>query len=164
MALTTDVNLPRKATPVFPDRCVRCDEPSPGSTWRCKQRTVSALSWLTFWMGKAHIVHVPCCKECGRKLSLRGTLETAGLFLVVALLVFFFGDWFEGIDRSVRRPAMIAIFVATIVPYVAFAIFNPPAFDTYVRRGDVDYEFGDADYAAEFMELNAGATSDDLDG
>ena len=68
MPFSTDVNLPRTRTPVFPDRCVTCGLPQPGRVIRVR---TNSIGWWTivFWSRGAHFsVEAPACEPCRHQM------------------------------------------------------------------------------------------------
>lgn len=160
MALSTDVTLPRDVEPEFPDSCVGCGLDAPGRTWSFAQRTSSWLGLFGLWIGRRHVVQVPCCADC--EATLRTLHRKRFVWTVVVTIVALIAIMpaLQYLDRPFRKPAAVVLVLVALSPTILMELFRPPAFDLFVRRDTVDYEFADAGYAQAFHALNedAGAT------
>jgi hypothetical protein len=163
MAVSTDVNLPRSHTPVFPDRCVACGARSPGATYRAG---TNAIGWrtLAFWsFGERVTVEVPACEACrGRmrrqrwvQLVVNAAFVVAGVVIAGSLL-----KWYKG---PLKQWLMLGIALICLLPVVLWETFFPRPIDMTAFSHSVDYEFRDPAYAEEFASMNqhAGESSDE---
>lgn len=154
MPLSTDVTLPRDATPVFPDRCIRCGQDEPGALWRFTRRTSYWWNFFVMWIGRRHTVDVPCCPPCRTRLRIQRVVRGWSLLgATIAVLVVVIPALDE-VDRVLRKPIALGILLVVLAPVFLYQILYPPAFDTTVSNEFVDYEFGDAADAHEFHALN----------
>ena len=108
MPMSTDVRLPRDATPVFPDVCCVCDAARPGSSFDGKGRRIH---WSELWMpwmwffGKRVTVTVPVCAGCRPQavagLRWRAIVLMGWLLLVAAIAL----PWLDtlGLTRGMKR-------------------------------------------------------------
>ena len=158
MPLSTDVNLPRSHTPVFPSLCVRCDEETDGRTMRLWTHTVGWWTWLVWSFGWGFTVRVPACSGCGRVIRLQ---RVGGLFLcmaVAALVLLFVWPHLDGfVARPWHRWARMGLVLVCLSPWFVWETMFPPAIDLTAYSKSVDYEFRDEEYAWEFAELNSHA-------
>ena len=162
MPMSTDVRLPRDATPVFPDFCCVCDAPRPGSSFDVKGRRIH---WTELWMpwmwffGKRVTVTVPVCAGCrpqavaGRRW--RTVVLLAWLLLVAAIAL----PWLDtlGLARGVKRFVGGIVLLVGAAPVIVWWVVRPPAFDLTVGKNSIDYEFASVDYGRRFRARNAGA-------
>ncbi len=162
MPMSTDVRLPRDATPVFPDFCCVCDAPRPGSSLDVKGRRIH---WTELWMpwmwffGKRVTVTVPVCAGCrpqavaGRRW--RTVVLLAWLLLVAAIAL----PWLDtlGLARGVKRFVGGLVLLVGAAPVIVWWVVRPPAFDLTVGKNSIDYEFASVDYGRRFRARNAGA-------
>jgi hypothetical protein len=160
MPLSTDIKLPKTVTPIFPDRCVACGVPDPGSHLRVG---TNAIGWstLAFWtFGARFSVNVPACEECHQRMIRQRWLRrfVCGIFMVVGfgVAVSALGS-FRG---PVKRWLAMGIVLACMIPWFVWETFSPRPIDLTAYADSVQYEFRDEDYADEFLELNQDALDD----
>src|SRR5688572_17329319 len=127
MAFSTDLQLPRDQAPVFPARCIRCDE-APTTTYGV---TTHSIGWWSALLvaGRKHRVEVPACAACvgglRRQRRVRFVIMMgfliAGVLLAMRLLhvgAGIAGRWIVGV-----------IAIAACMPWFAWELFCPPAVD-----------------------------------
>lgn len=161
MPLSTDVRLPRAATPNFPDRCFVCDRERPGDVLRLTVRRAGAwdlvLPWLWFVRRPVRIA-VPACPPCREGAVRQRRSRTLVLLTCIAVAAAFVfplvKSW--GLSRGWSRLAVLALCALPAVPWVLWITLRPPPIDLTVRGDTVDYEFADADYATDFRAANDG--------
>ena len=162
MPMSTDVTLPRDATPVFPDFCCVCAAPRPGSWFEARGRRIHfaelLMPWLWFF-GVRVTVNVPVCAGCrpGAIAGRRWAQVVMLLWLVaVAALVL---PWLDtlGLARGTKRLVGGLALLAGSAPVVLWWVLRPPAFDLTVGKQSIDYEFASRDYALRFLAANPGA-------
>lgn len=112
------------------------------------------------YLGRNYVIDVPCCAGCESGIvgqRRKRNLALWGASILVAFIVF---PYLDGLARPLRKPVGLAVFLVLLAPVLYVQFLRPPPFDLYVRSGNVDLEFEDADYAAEVYALNshAGAT------
>jgi hypothetical protein len=154
MPTSTDVNLPKSYTAVFPDRCVKCGQDQPGDTYRATTRSVGWWT-VTFWAGGEKFgADVPVCPGCKgdmtRQRWARNLVCWAFMLGGAGVALWLFKDF----NRRLGRWLAGGIVFACLVPYLAWEIFFPRPFDLTAFAETVDYEFRDPAYAAEFARLN----------
>jgi hypothetical protein len=160
MSLSTDVNLPRKIEPKWPDRCVCCGRPNPGGTVRV---WTASIGWWTvlFWQfGALYSVTVPSCAICAKRLwAMRVAKFVLNCVLAFAgvTVAFWILKSYEGPFRKLLAMVIALVF---FLPYVFWETFFPPAFDITCFANTVDFEFRDPAYAAEFESLNRGVSAE----
>jgi hypothetical protein len=154
MPLSTDINLPKNQTPVFPDRCVACGSGGPQDSIRIG---TNAIGWwtLAFWAsGKHFSVVAPACSGCRvemqrqRRLRLVVSIVFGIIGVGVALMLL------RGFGHPTRKWIALGIALACMLPYFIWEIISPRPVDLTAYHETVDYEFRDATYAAEFASLN----------
>ena len=157
MPLSTDVRLPKDVIPIFPRRCVYSGEENPDMEVSVIANSLGALTslFLPFlYMFCWRRVRVPILRRYRARFYLqRYGRGLATLILVVLALVVFA----PMVDRTspYRKWKMLGLIMAAFSPWIAFETFWPQRVEVTTRRGWIDYEFADADYAEEFAELNA---------
>jgi hypothetical protein len=157
MALSTDVNLPKSHRPVFPARCVVCGQEQPGNTVRVSTHTLGWWS-LALWVhGPRFFVDAPACEWCRRglrrQLWVRWIISLGFALFGVAVAM-----WILRSPRGpLRRWLAVGIALACMSPWFLWEILFPPPLDITAYSDTVDYEFRDAQYAADFTELNKDA-------
>ena len=154
--LSSDVKLARGFEPRFPQRCVRCGKDAPEDTFAVRSPVITWWSLASFLaplfalFTNTERVEAPACTACakamGRVRTGRGALGWV-LIAIVFALAFTFG---------VKKWVLVTGVLLAIVPEILLDVFVPQSFDTTVFREHVDYEFRDAEFAAEFAELNGG--------
>lgn len=155
MPMSTDIKLDRKCRPLWPARCVCCGADHPNHTTRL---WTFAIGWWTIVLltwGVIHVVRVPACKSCARRMhrtrALQLLLTTAIAAAGVALAIWILGSY----AGPFRKWLAVGIVIVFMSPYILWGVFFPPAFDMTCFAKTVDYEFEDEAYAYEFAELNA---------
>ncbi len=162
MPLSTDVCLPRDATPVFPDFCCACDAPRPGSSFDVKGRRVH---WTELWMpwlwffGQRVTVTVPVCAGC-RPQAVAGRRWRTVVMLVwlciVAAIALPYLDTL-GLTRGMKRFVSGLALLVGAAPVIVWWVVRPPVFDLTVGKATIDYEFASRGYAVRFLARNPGA-------
>lgn len=154
MPLSTDVTLPKFAVPTFPDRCINCGTPKPGSHVRVG---TNAIGWgtLVFWHpGRRFSVAVPACELCRRRLVRRRwsrrVLEWSIGLMGVAAAFYLLGSY----RGPFKRWLALGIALGCLLPWFIWQSLFPPPIDLTAYSDTVQYEFRDADYADEFVSLN----------
>ena len=155
MPLSTDVNLPRNHTAIYPQRCIRCGDDSVAKTIRLWTHTLGWWTWALWVLGVGFRTDVPVCSRCGWKIRFQ---KIGGVVLTMLIAAAFLTFAWPYIRDVVPRPfskwaALIGIFLC-LGPYFLWEIIFPPAIDVTAYSESVDYEFRDAEYAMEFAELN----------
>ena len=157
MATSTDVNLPKEATPIFPDRCIACGAASPASSYRASTR---AIGWwtLAFWSsGRRHSVDVPACDGCKTQLRKQRWFNLA-LYGAAIVPAVFAARWYMGdYDGPFKRWIILGIVLVVLLPVLIWDVLFPQPFDMTAFSKTVDYEFRDPEYAAEFAAMNPGS-------
>jgi hypothetical protein len=155
MPVSTDVNLPRRHKARFPDKCVVCGCPSPGSTVRLMTGTIGWWTWLLWHFGRRFTVRAPACAACAWRLHL-GRL--ASVLITIALCAIVFWLVWPLISVQLPHPArkwvMMGAALICLTPYFLYQVLFPHPFDITAHSDSVDYEFRDEDMAYEFADLN----------
>ena len=158
MPYSTDVNLPRNHNARFPDKCVVCGRPSPGSTVRLITGSIGWWTWLLWHFGDVFTVTAPACTSCGRRLHL---MRFGSLLVIIAGA--FIACWVawplisEHFPRPIRKWIVMGLALLLLLPYCLYQALNPHPFDITAHSDSVDYEFRDPAMACEFAELNEDA-------
>ncbi len=160
MPLSTDILLARHRSPVFPDRCCVCGKPRPGDTIPVSRRS-SLIGWdlLMPWlilMRRPVRRAAPACAPC-RVEAIRYRRVQGVVFVVaVTVAVVFVMPWVKsfGWSRGQTRLASLLLVTLAVAPVIVWHMLRPRAFDISVKRDTVEYEFADADYAADFRAAN----------
>ncbi|WP_234952724.1 hypothetical protein [Rhodopirellula baltica] len=156
MALSTDVRLPKRIKPVFPDRCVVC-HCLPTSTAKINTNAQNPLA--VFLMPILYLfgwsrVEFPLCSACEPRFYFQRWGRTVVCWLVVGVAVFAAMPHFEEWNRLTRKFAVGGLALIALVPYIAFELFVPRSFDVTSGNASTDYEFASEEYAVEFFALN----------
>lgn len=146
--------MPRKSIPRFPDECVGCGADPHGETWEISGRTTSWIGALAPWIGQKHIVLVPCCSDCRPRLRREKRIRDWSTMVAIIALCAVLIPRLDGIDRPLRKFAVLGAIFAALTPQMIFEVLHPPPFGLHVRRKTVDYEFASEDFADSFLELN----------
>jgi hypothetical protein len=158
MPISTDVNLPKKHKPKFPNRCVICNRENPKSTMRFGAGTIGWTTVLFWSFGKRFVVRPPACKPCGRKMHvsrISSLVVTGVLVLLMLFLVWPFCR--EHVDPRFEKWVMMGLALIAILPQVAYEVFFPRPFDMSPFKTSVDYEFASKEYAVDFAMQNLDA-------
>ncbi len=156
MPLSTDVKLPRKYDPVFPDWCIVCGE-KPDTFTRVAHNGMSAIFLLVLpilYLFKWRSIQVPVCRACKPKFLWQRWGRTM-IWLtiaigVAAIFVPFFMTW----SPIARRIAVLGIMVIFLIPYFVMDTLWPRIFDVSVNGDEIEYEFKSKKYAVEFAAIN----------
>jgi len=156
MALSTDVRLPKRIMPVFPDRCVVC-HCLPTSTAKINTNAQNPLA--VFLMPILYLfgwsrVEFPLCSACKPRFYFQRWGRTVVCWLVVGVAVFAAMPHFDEWNRLTRKFAVGGLALIALVPYIAFELFVPRSFDVTSGSASTDYEFASEEYAVEFFALN----------
>jgi hypothetical protein len=156
MALSTDITLPSRVAPVFPDMCIVCHA-EPSSTTKITQ---NSQHWLVaFFLPILHLsgwsrTEIPICRGCKVRFYFQRWGRTAICWAIVIAVVAIAWPYFNGWDRLTKKIAIAGVGILAIAPYIALEILWPRLFDTTAEGGKVTYEFGYEDYAKHFYLLN----------
>lgn len=155
MPLSTDVNLPRTRTPVFPDRCVACGLPQPGYFIRVSTHSIGWWTLVLWTHGARFSVEVPACEPCRHQMIRQRWVRLAvcGIFVVVGVgvAVYTLGS----LHGPIKRWLALGIALLCMLPWFAWELVSPRPIDLTAYAETVDYEFRDEAYAQEFAQLNA---------
>ncbi|MCE9561291.1 MAG: hypothetical protein K8U57_04485 [Planctomycetes bacterium] len=154
MPVSTDVKLPKSHPPIFPDRCVACRAKSPGSIYRAGTNAIGWWTWVFMAFGRRHTVEVPACKPCRGQMGRQRWLQLSVNVVVIAVGVVLAGSLLEWYQGPFKRWLTLGVVLVCLLPVFLWEIFFPRPFDMTAFSDEVDYEFRDADYAAEFATLN----------
>jgi len=155
MALSTDINLPKKHKPQFPERCVRCNQDHQGNTIRLWTHTIGWWTYLLWMFGPPFSVRVPACYQCSWLIRLQriGSLLTF-VVLTFVILWFFWPYLDQFVARSFRKWVAGVLVLICLSPLFLWETFFPPSIDITAYKDSVDYEFKNESYACEFASLN----------
>ena len=154
MGLSHDVRLPKAVTPIYPDRCVVCQQPRPGSYLSITTVSSSWWDWVSPSIGRIFRATIPACPTCAgrfRAQRRRRLIVMWTLILVDAAVVFYLLRSYRGPLRVwVQAGAALVLFL----PYVIWAVLHAPPVAVTAHPNEVEYEFGNSSYAHEFARLN----------
>jgi hypothetical protein len=155
MAISTTINLPKSHPARFPNRCVVCGHEGPTSRLRIITGTIGWWTWMLWIFGKPFFVKAPSCKWCAWKLHALRLLSVLLIFSVMAAVYYFVWPYVEQfVPRSIRRWAILGLFIVCMLPYFIFEAFFAKPFDVTAYNDSVDYDFTLPEYASEFAALN----------
>lgn len=162
MPLSTDVKLPRDATPVFPEACVVCGE-EPDATIRCSAResTWVDLLWPLFLLGRKKMTfHAPACRlHASTARTLRWTRRLV-FAVLIAGTIYACEAYLPEMSRSMRRWAFLLASLPALGWYGYMYLLRPLPFGLSVGRDTVTFEFAARDYALRFLDANPDAKLD----
>lgn len=156
MALSTDITLPSRVTPVFPDVCIVCHA-SPDSSTKITQ---NSHHWLaSFFLSLLHLfgwsrTEIPICRACKTRFYFQRWGRTAICWVIVIGVVAVAWPYFNAWGRLTKKVAIAGVGILAIAPYIAFEIFWPRLFDTTAEGDKLTYEFASDEYAKLFYLLN----------
>lgn len=156
MALSTDISVPTDLVPVFPGRCVACEE----LTSATSKIAVDTNNFLTSFFLPIMIlfgrkkIEFPLCADCKLRFFIqRWTREFISLLIIIVAVLIalpYFKQW----NRQLSRYIVIGIGFLALIPFFVFDTFFPRWFDVTANKENTDYEFSSADYALDFYLLN----------
>ncbi len=154
MPLSTDINLPKGHRPVFPNRCIACGSPDPGSVYRVSTHAIGWWTVVFMSWGKRFAVDAPACEACRRRLRRQWWMRLAVnvAFIAAGILAAFYV--LHGVQGGWKRPVMVGIVIVSLLPLCLWELLTPRPIDLTAYSETVDYEFRDPAYAAEFAALN----------
>lgn len=165
MAESTDVNLPRRYVPSFPDRCVACECDQPESYARIITGTLGWWTWLLWVWGKPFVIKAPACPGCAYKLHFYRLVSVA---VTIAVVVFtLWGIWphlKDAVPQPFHKWAMMGLALLCLIPQVVYEMCFAASFNVTAFSDSVDYEFRSRDYAIEFALLNTDAEWTKING
>jgi len=156
MPLSTDITLPAEVQPVFPDRCVVCDCET---IKRSKIAVDTQNGLLSFFVPIMSLfewkkIEFPVCEDCSGKFFRQRWFRTLVCWTIIGIVVFVTLPYFQGLNRSITKLAILAIALAAIIPHMIFEVFFPRWFDVTASKQTTQYEFKSEDYATDFYALN----------
>ena len=156
MPRSIDVHLPKSKPPVFPDECVVCSKPNPGSACRLTTYFSSHLSPEGGFPTGRFRVEVPACDVCGCQLQQQRKLRRCLRILYFAgafALAYWLSLPYPALEVDWHLQKLVAILI--IIPISWWDVFQPLPFDLSTRGSDqVVYEFRERHNALKFIELN----------
>ncbi len=157
MAVTHDVDIPKSATPRFPDRCVECGASAPGAT--CPVSTVfGRRKPLREEAFKSWTFEVPCCPDCARALRIGRWKARVLFFTAVGVAVgAMFGAvtlWPSLLDSWLMYVVVLA---AVAVPIAVGQSIYTPSVEITPVGDELSFAFRDRAFAEGFAADN-GAT------
>jgi hypothetical protein len=142
-----------------------CGKSGPKSQVRLIKGTLAWWTVLTMWWGKMLVVKAPACPFCAWKLQ---GLRALGLAVTVAgmvAIVWLDGPQLKGVvPPGLQKWVLAGLALACLVPQLVFETFYARPFDVTAYDDSVTYEFTSADYALEFVLLNASAAWSKVNG
>lgn len=157
MATSTDVSIPKRLDPVFPDLCVVC-ECTPDSTAKINTNSQNPLTVFFFPILYAFgwsRVEFPICQDCKPRFYFQRWGRTTVCWTILILAVFLLMPYFDDWDRLTRRIAVGAIALLVCLPYFIFEVFVPRSFDVTSGNAATSYEFASRRYGIEFYGKNS---------
>ena len=152
----TEVTLPTKLKPVFPPRCVVCEE----ATDELAKITVDTSNVLSsfllpilFLFGWKRI-EFPVCRYCRTTFFLQRWGRQAILILIASVTIYFVMPMVNGWNRQLAKLILVAIAVAVLIPYFLVEQYFPNSFNVTAYKKYTEFEFLSSDYAIEFFTLN----------
>jgi hypothetical protein len=156
MALSFDIRLPKDYVPVFPNRCVYSDEPSPdynAAIFANGQNALAALL-LPFMMlfGWRRLTAPILKKYRWRFYAQRYGRELLSLIVLVGV-IWVIHRWLPPGTKG-RYYKGLALCCLAYLPWIILDSFFPRCFSVTAHGQWIDYEFASPAYAAEFQLLN----------
>jgi hypothetical protein len=154
MPISMDINLPKSLTPKFPDRCVACGTGQPGHTFRAGTNAIGWWTVVFWWFGARFQADVPACDVCRRQMVRQKWIRIVvnAVFIFVGVLIAMsLLQWYRG---PFKKLLVMVVALICLIPLMLWETFFPKPFDMTAYSETVDYEFQNADYAAEFAVLN----------
>ena len=154
MGLSHDVRLPKAVTPIYPDCCVVCQQPHPGSFLGITTISSSWWDWISPSIGRVFRARFPACEACAlrfrsqrrRRLVVMWTCILVDAAVAIYLL------------RAYRGPLRVwvqaGVALVLFLPYIIWAVLHAPAVGVTAHPDEVEYEFSNSSYAYEFARLN----------
>ncbi|MDB5325717.1 MAG: hypothetical protein JWM57_1286 [Phycisphaerales bacterium] len=137
----------------FPDLCVICGKPQPGTTHRYAVKQSLSLSRFGGWQR----IKVPCCRGCGWRLDLGRVLRGAR-FLLITAAVTLPATWllyhYTPLRDATLGGTVFGIFCVVLIVNGFWEMFHPPEFVIDVTGSTVSFEFRDRDRAEAFAAAN----------
>jgi hypothetical protein len=157
MPLSTDITLPKDQTPVFPDKCIVCHAPRPGSAIHIAQNSTNAL--LSLLLPIATLfgwsrVRIPICQSCKPKFRLQRWGREVICWTLAGILIWWLYPHFKDWTRLTQMLAVVGVLTVGLAPVIFAEVAWPRFFDTTASGDTVDYEFASAAYAEEFLIRN----------
>lgn len=156
MPFSTEVTLPAGTKPKFPSKCIVCHS-QPNDTIRIAQNSANwFLSFLVpiLWLFGWSRVELPICQACKPRFRLQRWSREVITWTLVIVAIWLIMPHFSGWSGLIKKIVVGVLVLLAISPSIIVEMFWPRIFDTTAQSGNVDYEFADAGYAADFHELN----------
>jgi hypothetical protein len=103
-------------------------------------------------------VAAPACRTCAWWLHLRNLRGIVISFAIVfGVYRFVWPHMAPHVGLSLRAPAVFAVSLLCMIPFMLWDAFFPPAFKITANQEIVNYKFRDIDYALEFAACNCAA-------
>ena len=135
MPLSTDVNLPRDHEVRFPSGCIQCNNDPDGSTMRLRPHAASFL----MISGSLFSVEIPACQHCTLQMGFRKSCLVLISIVVAFCVMLLVRPHLENfVPGSVRKWIGIGLVLTSLVPFILYSAFYPPAFDVTVYTDSVD--------------------------
>lgn len=152
--MTWEFRLPRDVRPVWPDRCVRCEERSPDAPIRLRWSR-----WRTWGhSGKPYEVSVPACFFCAPAIRHERFINTLLLWGGAAAgggAVLLIDATTSGIPNQWHKWAFLGgVGLGAALGAVWPIFFRPPPVDIDINKKTVDFTFRSREYAKTFRLLN----------
>lgn len=156
MASSTNVTLPTKIVPLFPQNCVVCTERA-NSTAKITQHSQNPLAVFfapfLFLFGWSRI-EFPICSSCKPRFYVERWGRMAICWTIVVLACIFVGPFFNNWDPTTRKVALAVACVLVAAPYILYEIVFPRSFDTTSYPNKTTYEFKSQQLALQFYAIN----------
>src|SRR5687767_12304207 len=116
MSSNTDtVTLPRNHSVVFPDTCIVCEQPQPGS--RMTILTFSVGWWSALLLpGLPFMIRPPACSHCAWKFQLRRLVGFVAVVTIGWIVIFHVWPWLDLPRRGLWRYAIVALALVAMLP------------------------------------------------
>jgi hypothetical protein len=154
MPAKTVVEISKSQPPLFPNRCAACGAGSPASTY---EATATSAYWWhgVFWdAGPPYTVNVPTCDLCSKKIRRRERMQYAVMALIIVATIVVVLWWFNDPRGLYAYLITIGGVIISVAQLSLWDLFSPLPFSMTHSKDEVNYEFRDPDYAAEFVTLN----------
>lgn len=156
MSESTDITLPSRIKPAFPEWCIVCHG-SPDSATKITQNSqhwlASFLMPILYLFGWSR-TEIPICRACKPRFYLQRWGRAAICWAILFTVVAFAWPYFDGWGRLTKKLAIAGLAMLALVPYAAFEVFWPRTFDTTADGDTVTYQFASQAYARLFYLRN----------
>jgi hypothetical protein len=152
-----EITLPREVQPMFPKRCVVCNQPNNNEFVEVESKLSEENDPKKWELLGRNVTKVPAHSDCYRGMK-HGVLKRKILYISLIIVCVVGLSLMETYDVlihfEINKITLVIVGLILSIPIFILEEKFPPPFELRVSEKKVKYGFKNKDYAIEFNQLN----------